>query len=394
MRGSVIKRTGKNGAVYYDIVFDAGRDPVTGKRKQKWLRGFNTKKDAEKALAQAIAEVERGTYLEPVKITVGEYLRYWLDHVRHKVAPKTVDGYANIIEKHLVPALGSILLCKLQPLHLQRYYEQSLREGRKDTKKSLGPGLSTQTVLHHHRVLHSALEQAVKWQLVARNVADAVEPPRPQRGTPAAVTEEEALAVLDALRDTYAYTPVLLALGTGMRMGEILGLRWQDADLNAGVLYLRQTYQKAGGEYIFRPAAKTKGSIRPVPVPPFVVRELKAHRKQQLEWKLKAGSAWQDFDLICTMQDGTPIKPTTLSKYFGTVARSLGLRMKFHDLRHAHATLLLKWGVHPKIVAERLGHSTTRLTLDTYSHVTPTMQDEAVKLLEENLFARRMLAKR
>jgi len=382
MRGSVYKRKGKDDVVYYDVVFDLGRDPVTGKRKQKWLRGFRTRKEAEKALANAIAEVERGTYIDPAKMTVAEYLRWWLEQAAAKLAPSTYRCYQVAVEKHIIPYLGNIPLHKLQPLHVQEYYEKDLKEGRRDTKKSLPRSLSPTTVNMHHRILHRALAQAVKWRLIPANPCDAVDPPRPEKKMPPVVPVEKVLALLDTIAETPYHTPAVLALTCGLRMGEALGLRWEDVDFRNRRLSIRQIlYQRKPGEPIFK-APKTAGSSRVVVPPQATFDALKTHRKRQLEWKLAAGPAWEETGLVCTMQDGNPINPPTLASWFRAQAYRRGLEISFHDLRHLCATYLLQLGVHPKVAAEMLGHSTVKLTLDTYSHVTPTMQQEAADKLD------------
>lgn len=388
MRGSIIKRETKKGPVY-DIVFDLGRDPVTGKRKQKKVRGFRTKKEAEAKLAELVAQVERGTYLEPSKLTVAEYLRWWLEQTKSKLAPSTHRCYTVAVEQHIIPHLGSIPLAKLQPIHVQEYYERDLKEGRKDNKKSKPRSLSPTTVNMHHRILHRAFGQAVKLRLIPYNPCDAVDPPRPEKKQPLVVPVAKVLALLEAIRDTPYHTPAMLALTCGLRMGEALGLRWQDVDFRKGTLHVRQIlYQRNVGQPHFK-APKTAGSSRAVVMPQETAAALKAHRKRQLEWKLAAGELWQDTGLVCTMQDGSPINPPTLGTWFRMQAQKHSLDISFHDLRHLHATYLLELGVHPKVVAERLGHSTVKLTLDTYSHVAPTVQREAAEKLDQ-LFRRNM----
>jgi integrase len=382
VRGSIVKRTGKNGTVYYDVVFDVGRDPVTGKRKQKRMRGFATKKEAEKALAQAIAEVERGTYLDPAKITVGEYLDRWFANHARKLSPTTRRRYEGIIRHQLRPGLGSIPLQKLTPLHIETFLGHLEREGRRDNKKSKPPGLAPGTVTYAYRVLHAALEQAVEWEMLARNPAARVEPPKVEKQEPKVLTEAEATHLLDTLRETYLYLPAFLALYTGMRLGEILGLRWEDVDLKNEVIHVRQaSVQTRAGKPEYKPPKSAKGR-RTVDISPAVVRELKAHRKRQLEWKLKAGSAWRDTGLVCTWEDGSPINPPSLGSRFRVLARRAGFAISFHDLRHTHASLLLKAGVPLKVAQERLGHATITLTGDTYTHLLPTMQREAALKLE------------
>ncbi|NPV54823.1 MAG: site-specific integrase [Firmicutes bacterium] len=235
-----------------------------------------------------------------------------------------------------------------------------------------------------------ALREAEKLGLISRNPADLVDLPKVERKVPVTLTLEEAERSLEVLQGTYLYIPALLAIATGARRGEILGLRWEDVELDKGLITITQELLRVEREYVFR-QPKTRGSVRPIPIPPFVVEELRAHKLQQKKWRLAAGSAWQDTGLVCTHEDGSLINPDSLSPYFIKVMKKAGFpHITFHGLRHTHATLLLKWNVHPKKVSERLGHSSIQLTMDTYSHVMPTMQDEAVQLLEENLFRRKV----
>ncbi|MGB9887805.1 MAG: tyrosine-type recombinase/integrase [Moorellales bacterium] len=381
MRGSVIKRGGT-----YSVVFDLPPDPETGKRRQKWIGGFRTRKEAEARLAELLVEAGKGIDFQADKVTLAEWLRRWYaNHVEGKLSPTTAKSYKVIIEKHLTPALGHIPISKLQPAHIESYYRQALEAGRKDDKASKGGKLTAQTVLHHHRLLHTALEKAVKQRLIPWNPADAVDPPRPERREPAVLSEEEVEGLLEALRGTGLYIPVLLAVGTGARRGEILGLRWSDVDLERGLVTISRELVKVGSDFTFR-APKTRKSARPVPLPSFVIQELKAHRLEQKKKRFASGAKWWETGLVCCHEDGSPLDPDVLSGQFARAVKRLGLpAITFHGLRHSHATLLLKWGVHPKIIAERLGHSTTRLTLDTYSHVVPTMQKEAVELLDRRL---------
>ncbi len=384
MRGSVKSRETKRGVVY-DIVFDLGRDPVTGKRRQKRIRGFKTKKEAEAALAQAIAEVERGTYIDPAKVTVAEFLKHWFAGHSGKLSPTTKRRYEDIIEHHLIPGLGQVPLSKLTPLQIEAFLQRLLKEGRCSKHKSAPPGLAPSSVAYVYRVLHRALEQAVEWEMLPRNPASKVKPPRAARKEPRVLAEEEVARLLDSLRETYLYLPAFLAVFTGLRLGEILGLRWEDVDLENMVLHVRQaSVQVKAGEPCFKEPKTAKGR-RSVDISPAVARELRAHRKKQLEWKLRAGSAWQETGLVCTWENGEPINPPSLGSSFRRKAREAGLAISFHDLRHTHASLLLKAGVPLKVVQERLGHSQITVTGDTYTHLLPTMQREAALKLEQLL---------
>jgi len=218
VRGQVRRRGSK-----WCVVVDVGRD-ANGTRQQRWHSGFKTRKAAEDELPKIVGAITGGTYVEPTKLTVSAYLARWLaDYAKPKVGAKTYQRYEEMVRTHLAPALGGHPLAKLQPLHVQAYYSDALRAGRKDKR---GGGLSPQTVLHHHRLLRKALQQAVRWQFVARNVADAVEPPSVVRKEMRALDEGQAMALLEAAKGGPYELPVTLAVTVGLRRGEIYGLQW------------------------------------------------------------------------------------------------------------------------------------------------------------------------
>ncbi len=318
-------------------------------------------------------------------MTIGDYLERWLEHIRQRVRTRTSERYAGIVRGHLIPRLGHIPLRKLTPLVIQQFEAKALEGGR---LRGEG-GLSPQTVLHLHRVLSEALRQAVRWQLLPANPAAAVSPPRPRRAEIAIVGPESAQAILDAARGTAVEIPVTVAIGTGMRRGEILGLRWADMDLEAHVAHVRQTLQDTTNGLVFE-APKTDRSRRTVSLPEFVVSALRRHRSDQAARRLALGRAWLDHDLVLDRGDGGPMRPDSLSSGFRQLTKRSGLDgTRFHDLRHAHATLMLAAGVHPKVVSERLGHSGVAITLDTYSHVIPALQAEAAGVLDNLLTDRK-----
>lgn len=383
MTGHVRKRGNK-----WNFVIDIGHDE-NGKRKQKWSSGFNTKKEAQAALTQKLHELQTGTYIDSSSITVAEYLQYWLEaYAKTNTSPRTYEGYEMIVNKHLIPSLGRYQLQKLQPSQIQSYYTNALKDGRRDGKKG---GLSHRTVLHHHRVLREALQQAIKWQLVLRNVADAVEPPKPDRPEMNTLAAEQVLHLLDvAKQHTKKYYPVIyMAVNTGMRRGEILGLRWQDIDFNNNTANIQQTAQRVIGHGVIFREPKTQKSRRSVSLPPSIMELLREIKVNQSKNKLVLGQAYQNYDLVFEQGDGKPLEPTEAGRAFRNVLKKAGYSsIRFHDLRHTHATLLLKEGVHPKIVSERLGHATIAITLDTYSHVLPHLQEEAANKLDEKLFGK------
>ncbi|TCS80341.1 site-specific integrase [Tepidibacillus fermentans] len=375
MKGHVRKRGSK-----WVFVIDVGRDEKTGKRIRKWFSGFNTKKEAEKAMAQKIHELNMGTYVEPSKLTLGDYLYQWLEnYAKVNTAPRTYEGYEMIIKKHIIPSLGHITLDNLKPLHIQRYYSDKLSHGRTDGTG----GLSAQTVLHHHRVLKEALEQAVKWQLIVRNVADAVEPPRPKKVQMVTLNKQEISKLLETAKDSPFFPIIFTAIYTGMRRGEILGLRWRDINFHNRVISVRQTLQAVKGKGLIFKEPKN-GKERTVSIPDSLIDLLKKQKIKQNENKLRFGPAYNDFDLVFAQPNGNPFQPSELSRGFNKIIKKAEITpIRFHDLRHTHATLLLEQGVHPKIVSERLGHSSINITLDTYSHVLPNMQEEAANKFDD-----------
>ncbi|MDZ4042529.1 MAG: tyrosine-type recombinase/integrase [Eubacteriales bacterium] len=383
-RGRITKREGKHG-VSYDLVVEVGTDPLTGKRRRKVEAFRGTKKDAEKRLAELIRAVDTGSYCDPGKLTVANYLRRWMDTHKVNLAPSTLRCYTVALDKHIIPGLGSAALQKLTPIMIQEFYTRDLEGGRKDNKKSTGRGLSTTTVSMHHRILRKALADAVRWQMIARNPADLVSPPKRAKKDITVPTEAEVKALLGAAQGEYLHMPIYMAVYTGMRLGEVLGLRWEDVDLPNQVISVRQSlYQRKQGDPLFK-APKTKGSTRTIDVGAAVVRALKAHKKEQSKQRMLAGQMWQEYNLVCCLQNGQPIHPPTVGSRIRDLANNLDAEFSFHDLRHFHASILLKQGVHPKIVSERLGHSQISITMDTYSHLLPNVQRKAADLLDEAL---------
>jgi integrase len=377
MRGS-IQRRGKG---TWRLVFDLERS-ATGKRRQRVVQFQGTKREAEEELSRIIAEITNGGFSDPGNITVAEYLNRWLEHVATKTAAKTFERYAEIVRLNLIPHLGGLKLSKLRPIHIQQFYAASLAKGR--VRKA--GGLSPRTVLHYHRIISQALKQAVKWQLLARNPAEAVEPPKPSHHEMVVLDGEQIAELLDSVTDTPFHIPVLLAVTTGMRRGEILALRWSDVDLERGTLAVTQTLEKSRRAGLQFKPPKTKRSRRNITLPPITVDMLRSHRTAQAQLFLRLGRGWNRADLVCTKVDGGPINPNTLTSGFASLVRRTDIpAITFHGLRHTHATHLFQAGVHPKVAQERLGHSTVAVTLDLYSHVMPGMQEDAAMRVDRAL---------
>jgi len=320
-----------------------------------------------------------GTLIEPSKSTLNDYLDEWLETaVKSRVRPRTLQGYAEIIDRYIRKDFGYLRLSKVTPLDIQKLYTGLLARG-----------LSPKTVRHVHGVLRSALNQAVKWRLLPLNPALAVDLPKKEKVEMSAFSVEQATKFLEHAADDRYAALFALALTTGMRPGEYLGLKWKDVDLKNGLVAVRRTLVpiKKGGWEFGEP--KIAQGNRGIPLSKSVTKALAEHRKKQVEERLKAGADYANHDLVFATKTGEPIGLRNfVNRHFKVILRAASLPSKFrlYDLRHSCATLLLAQGEHPKIVSERLGHASVTLTLDTYSHVLPTMQQGAAEKLEAVLF--------
>ena len=338
MRASPRKRAKDS----WTFVLELGRDPATGKRRQKSVTVKGTKRDAERVQTRMLNEMEMGTFVEPSKVTLAAFLRRWLDtYVDVNLRALTAMHYRNLIETHLIPNLGQVELGRLNAAHVQEYYARALKEGRADGKG----GLSAQTVKHHHRILAEALNYAVKWNLIARNVADLVTAPTPRKYEPRILTFDEARELLEAFRDSWLYLIVHLALYAGLRRSETLGLRWRDVALDRGYLAVAQTLQEVNGAGLVFEDAKTKLSASSVVLAIETVEELRGYKAA----KQGRGESTGRDSLVFTRDGGRPVLPSTVSKSFRRRARRLGFHdLPFKDLRHTHGSLMLEAGANLK----------------------------------------------
>jgi integrase len=343
---------------------------------------FDTEKEARLWLAEIRVRAARGFLPEPSRLTLGEYLQHWLENVaRHTVRPWTYVSYESRVRVHIIPELSHIRLQALKPSDLEAFYSRKLQAG-----------LSRRSVAFLHAVLRRALGHAERLGLIDRSPAGRVQPPRWNAPQARTLSPEEAARFLEAARRSEYYPLFVLALATGMRKGELLGLRWSDVDLAGGTVRVTRTLYRVGGRWV-EGEPKTAAGKRKVVLPPGAAAVLKEHRTAQLEARLKAGADWAPGpgleDLVFTSRTGKPILPRNVNRALEAVLRRAGLpQLRFHDLRHSHATLLLKEGVNPRVVQERLGHSTVSLTLQVYSHVLPDLQAEAAEKLDRALFGR------
>jgi integrase len=348
-----------------------------GKRRTIKRGGYRTRTEAQDALTTALAEYRDGSRVEPSKLTVREYfVTRWLPVVEHAVKPSTFRGYSDIVKNRIVPYLGDVKLSELTEGDVARLYSTLRSGGRRNGKG----GLSEASLQHTHVVLRKALRDAVRGahgaKLLTRNPADDVQRPRRDRTEMQVWSAEELRRFLDATRDDRLYACWVLAATTGMRRGELLGLRWEDIDLEGGILSVRRSRVAAG--YVVTEGSTKSGRGRRVDLDPETVAILRRHRTRQLEERMAWGESWTDSGLVFKGEDGAGLHPQSVSQAFERRMSHVEVpTIRFHDLRHTHATLMLSAGVHPKIVQERLGHASITITLDTYSHVMPTMQADA-----------------
>lgn len=364
------------------------RDPVTGKRKYVNQKVRTTrKKEAEQVLTAMLRKLDMGELLiEPVRQTLKEYLEHWLEAAaKPRLTRSTFNDYRRLMERYVYPTLAKKPLGKLTAIDLQTLYGEMLK-----SKEQEGKGLKARTIIYTHRVLSSALKQAVKWRMLSQNVCQSVDLPKSVKPEMLALSQEQVETFLEAAKSDRHYVIYALMLGTGLRPSEALALMWKDLNPMTATLNIQRTLENVNGSISFK-VPKTPRSRRNIKLPDNLVKLLLDHQETQL---VKG-------ELIFPSVDNTPLDERNVNKYFKACLVSAGLGReekrknkkgkektvnvspyRLYDLRHTHATLLLKAGVHPKIVSERLGHASITLTLDTYSHVLPGMQDEAATKLD------------
>ncbi len=377
MKGHIRERAPGHWAIIFDV-----RDPATGRRRRKWHSFAGNKRQVQIERARLVSAISSGAYIEPAKITVAAHMERWLEHVRSQVSPKTFERYCGVVRGNILPTLGAVLLTKLQPAQISEMYAKALGSGRRDGKGGLSPA----SVLYMHRLLKEALTVAVsEWRILPWNPADSIKAPKVRRKNMRALDTAETAALLEAARAYRLFVPVMLAVTCGLRRGEICALRWRNVELSSAaqlsiVGSIEQT--KAG----VREKGTKSGRARTVALTALAAEELRRHKTRQAEELLRLGVRQSDDMYVVAQADGQPLKPNSLTHEFVRFIAGTALpRIRFHDLRHSHATHLLASGVHPKIAQERLGHASVAITLDLYSHVLPGMQADAASRVDEAL---------
>jgi len=370
MRGSIRQR-GKNS---WQIQIYTGLGPDDKpKRHFETVRG--RKGDAQRRLTELLASLDKGVYTPPGKLTVADLLNQWLQgYVKTNCSPRTLEGYQAIIDRHLVPALGHILLKQLTPQVIQGYYGQACE------------ALSTRTIHHQHRVLSQALKFGVRQSYLGRNPCELVDPPSPRKKIMRTLDPTEVNILLEAAQGSYYYPIIYTALSSGLRQAELLGLRWRDIDpdIMHSISVNRVLYKRHGVCEFKEP--KTSHSRRYVSMTPKLAAFLREYRQERKALYRELGKEFTLDDPVFSNLEGKPIDPGVLSHNFARLVRRVGLKdVRFHDLRHTFASLMLLRGAKPKIISEALGHSSVAFTMDVYSHIIEGMQSEAMSLLDEVL---------
>lgn len=373
MRGHIRERSPGRWAIILDQ-----RDPATGERKRKWHSFKGTKRQAQDECARLIAEMNGGLYVEPSKLTLLQFFDRWLKHIKPNVSARTHERYEQIGLKNIAPLLGAKVLSKLQPIEISEAYAKALESGRRDGKG----GLSPRTVHHMHRVLYSALSQAERWKLIVRNPAALLEKrdrPKIERKAVTTIDAPATAAVFDAARERRLFIPLILATLCGLRRGEITALRWKAIDLDNGQLAVIASTEQTDAGAIREKEAKS-GKARTIALPSMAVEELRRWRLAQAQELLRLGIRADESWHVVTQVDGSPLQPRSLTHVMSEFLKEWGVTL--HGLRHSHASHMLASNIHPKIVQERLGHSSIAITLDIYSHLMPNMQGEAAAAVD------------
>jgi integrase len=368
----------RRGEQSWELKFDLGRDPATGKRETRYVSFKGTKREAQAELVRLSAEAIKGVYVDATGETVDQFLERWSrDWAAHNVSPKTFERYCGIIDKQIVPYIGPQPIQKLRPVHLTELYAKLSRDGRR-----AGGSLAARTVGLVHRLLHLALKHATQWGVVQQNIASHVTPPRVTASEIEIIREGEILMVLRKLRGRRVYVVAAVALATGMRRGELLGLRWQDVDFNAGTLRIAQSLEQTKAGLRLK-SPKTKHGRRTITIPPAIVAELRLHWKAQQEQRLALGLGKASDDaLVFPTWDGTPRSPAALTKEWTRAMQKAGLRVTLHGLRHTHASSLIAAGVDVLTISRRLGHASPTITLGVYGHLYSNTDDKAALIME------------
>ncbi len=374
-----IRRRGKDS---WELKFDAGRDEKTGRRLTQYHAFRGTKKEAGIKLAELVASVGKGAYVERSRVTVYEHIRRRIEQweALSKITPKTAERYRELLENQIKPHIGDIALQKLKPADVERWHATLTVQGRRDGKG----GLSARTIGHAHRLLSKALKEGMRHDLVGRNAA-AMEPPPKVEGDEVIVLDSDQVkSMVEKLQGRAMYPKAITALFTGIRRGELLALRWTRVDLDAAIIKVREAIEQTKKHGLRIKVPKTKNSVRDVTLPDIVVSALRDLRRRQLEERIALGlGRLSDDTLLFPRLDGTHQSPRAFSKDWADVAGSIGLPVTFHALRHTHASHLIDAGIDVVKISRRLGHASPTVTLKIYAHLFRKRDDKSTAAINE-----------
>jgi integrase len=374
MTGNITRR----GLHSWRLKFEAGeRDPQTGRRNTRTMTVRGTKKAAQAELTRLLAEIDNGISIDPSKVTVAEYIRAWLDGP-DSLSPKTAERYRQLAEQQIIPHLGTVALQKLRPAQVAAWHGILLKSGGKD-----GRPLSARTVGHAHRVLHQALARAAKSEIVSRNVASVLSPPKVDAPEIKILAADQIGELLTRLKGHPLHTIATVAIGTGMRRGELCGLAWGDVDLDGGMIRVEHSMEETSAGTRMK-SPKTRHGRRSIKPPPVAATALRVHRREQLELRFALGAgALMAADLVFTTPTGRPLSPDNLSRDWARAVRARKLPpTTFHALRHVHASALIAAGVDVLTISRRLGHSSPTVTLSVYGHLFSNTDATAADAIE------------
>lgn len=402
MRGCVIKRKGKKG-ITYQIKYDLKNDSGPGNRitRRETVKGALTKADAEKVLSKRLTEINEGTYIEPLKVTLKEWIQKWLGLIQKSVSAKTFERYQDLMRLHVIPYKGNLYLQKLKKVHIEEIYAKLRVEGRKNGRNSAPKGLSEQTILHVHRVLSTCFREAYENDLIDKNPFLKVKAPRPNASKTSAtyndqsgvhiraLTKEQINELIRGFHGHDLFDLVVLGAGTGARRGELLALSWDKIDFKASTILIVHSVEDTNAFGAIIKSTKNKPSERKIGIDKKQVKILHDRKIKQEKELLKLGMNLDPTALIfphSILEPFRPVSPRYITKVFIKKAREVGFEgLKFHDLRHSHATYLLDLNIPVHAVAHRLGHSTPNQTLATYSWVLKRSEDRAVEVTNDLL---------
>ncbi|MBQ8904448.1 MAG: site-specific integrase [Oscillospiraceae bacterium] len=379
--GSIREKKSKTGEIIYQITIEGGRDPLTGKRIRSFKNVKGSKREANSVMHRLITEMEQGKIIKKSNKSVGEWMDEWVSSYLPNIEETTVIGYKTKIRCYIKPALGEILITSLRAEHIQRMINDMINRG-----------LSPKNIRDTYNNVNAAMKKAVATKLIPYNPCEGVALPKLKKYRAKVYSTEMIHTLLNAVKDTDMYLPVLLFVTVGLRRGELLALRWQDIDFENNLLMVRYNMVCGENGYIIKPP-KSEASIRDIHIGDDVVSTLKFAKEKYMKDLAEYGKGFQNLGFIIRQDDGSPISPNAMTrKWRRFLNRNEDLpKIRLHDLRHSNATALIQAGVSPKVVQQRLGHADVNITLNTYTHVLPEMDIEAAKKLDEIMLTKQTI---